>query len=116
MLNKIFYWAPRVLSILFAIFLSIFALDVFGEYHGLELALALFIHLLPSFVLAAVIFISWKHDLFGAVAFLFVAGLYIYVAGLGRPWTWYAFISGPAALTGILFFINWLRTKNNLTI
>jgi len=111
MVQKIIHWLPRILSIAFILFLSLFALDVFGEYTGWELVLALFMHLLPSFVLLGIVIISWKYDLVGAVVFLVFAVLYIKEAGLDRPWTWYAFISGPAFLTAILFFVSWLQKK-----
>ena len=35
--KRVLYWTPRVLGILFALFISIFALDVFGEGYSLSL-------------------------------------------------------------------------------
>jgi hypothetical protein len=32
--RRMLFWTPRLLSILFAIFISLFALDVFGEGYG----------------------------------------------------------------------------------
>ena len=47
--KRVFHWSPRVLSILFALFLSIFALDVFSEgYAFAETILALLMHLIPT--------------------------------------------------------------------
>jgi len=115
-MKKFIYWSPRILSILFVIFLSLFALDVFGEFSGWDLVVALFMHLIPSFVLLLVILIAWRRDLVGA--FVFIAGgfFYIWVAGLNRPISWYLAISGPAFLVGILFAINWIlnRKKDKL--
>ena len=38
-------WTPRILGILFAVFLNLFALDVFGEDHGFwKTILTLLIH------------------------------------------------------------------------
>jgi len=109
--RKVIYWSPRILSLAFVLFLSLFALDVFGEYTGWDLIIALFMHLLPSFVLLIVIAISWRYDLVGAIAFLSSAAFYVYVAGLDHPWSWYAFISGPAAIVGILFLVSWFQNK-----
>lgn len=67
---------------------------------------------MPSFVLLAVIGIAWKYDLPGAIVFFGFGVLYVIWAGLDRPWTWYALISGPAALVGILYFVNWMRARN----
>jgi hypothetical protein len=109
--RKIVHWLPRVLSVAFVLFLSLFALDVFAEYTGWILIWALLMHLLPSLILLGVVIISWKHDLAGAIIFLGFAVFYVCAAGLGRPWTWYAFISGPALIVAALFFIGWLQER-----
>lgn len=109
--DRLLYWIPRIASLLFVAFISLFALDVFGEYRGWELVLALFMHLLPSFVLLAVIAVAWKYEILGAIVFFGFAILYLIWAGLDRPWTWYALISGPAALIGFLYFVNWLSSR-----
>jgi len=111
--TRIIYWLPRILSVAFVLFLSLFALDVFGEYSGWQAVLGFFIHLLPSLVLLAVALISWKYDLVGAVAFLGFAVFYVFMAGFDRPWSWYAGISGPATIVGILFLLSWLQKRNN---
>jgi len=110
---KIIRWLPRILSIAFVLFLSLFALDVFGEYSGWQAVLGFLIHLLPSFVLLAVILIAWKYDLVGAIAFLASAAFYVFMVGLDRPWSWYAGISGPAAVVGILFLLSYLQKRKN---
>jgi len=109
--NKIIYLLPRILSIAFVLFLSLFALDVFNEYSGWDLVIALFMHLLPSIVLAGVVFISWKYDLVGAFVFLGFAIFYILAVGFDRPWSWYVFISGPAMIVGFLFCLSWLQKR-----
>ena len=46
--KPVLYWSPRILCILFAIFISLFALDVFGEGDGFwEFSLQLVIGLGP---------------------------------------------------------------------
>lgn len=113
-MNRAFYWAPRVLSLLFIAFLSVFALDVFEEYEGWALAVALFMHLLPSLVLLGVVAIAWKYELVGAIAFLIGALLYIWWTWWARRddlWIGYTVICGPAIIVAILFFLNW-RHKN----
>ena len=111
--RKVIHWLPRILSIAFVLFLSLFALDVFTEYSGWDLVLALFMHLMPSLVFLAVVAISWKYDLVGAIVFFAFAVFYIYAAGFGGPWTWYAFISGPSFIVAIFFFISWLQKKKS---
>ncbi len=114
MKNKFLYWLPRILSIAFVLFLSLFALDVFEGSSGWQAVLGFLIHLLPSFILLAVILIAWKYDLVGAVAFLASAVLYVFMVGFDRPWSWYACISGPAAIVGILYMLNWFQKKKKL--
>ncbi|MFZ6036348.1 MAG: DUF7670 domain-containing protein [Patescibacteria group bacterium] len=81
-MKKFFYWAPRVLGILFIGFISIFALDVFSEGYGAgEFVLALVMHLLPSFFGVGILYVAWKWERIGGwlfvvfgVAFLFIGG------------------------------------------
>jgi hypothetical protein len=111
--QKALYWTPRVLAIAFILFLALFALDVFGEGYSLgETLVALFMHLIPNFVLAAILVVAWKREWIGAVLF-FGLGIFYLVATRGNEhWTAYLFISGPLFLMGILFQLNWvLRVK-----
>lgn len=109
---KLVYWLPRVLSIAFALFLSLFALDVFSEYMGWSIVLPLLIHLIPALGLLAVSLIAWKFDLVGAFVFLGFAGFYLWDVGFGESWSVYASIVAPAALVGILFIMSWFQKRN----
>lgn len=110
-LNRIIYWLPRGAALLFIAFLSIFAGDVFEQYHGWEAILPLLIHLLPSLVLLLVVMAAWKYELVGALLFLMAAIGYVWMAGLGRNWSWYAAIDGPALVVSMLFFLGWWRKR-----
>jgi|TARA_Y100000310_G_scaffold327633_1_gene394297 lysylphosphatidylglycerol synthetase-like protein (DUF2156 family) len=109
LLYKSLFWTPRVLCILFAIFLSIFAADVFGEGRGFwETVLALLMHLTPSGMLLIVLAIAWRWEWVGAVVFLALAVLYLIFAWARQfHWSAYVAISGPLLLIGILFLVNW---------
>jgi hypothetical protein len=111
MLKKFLYWSPRVLSILFIIFLSVFALDVFSEYQGLKIIPALLIHLAIPLILLIVLVVAWKRDLVGMIIFLVSALYYITMVGFDENWTIYALIPGPAIVIGILFLLNWLQQR-----
>lgn len=104
---KLFYWLPRILSVAFILFLSMFALDVFSSYQGWAVILPLLIHLIPSFVLLLLTLIAWKYELVGTTIYLGFAVFYVFAAGFDRPWSWYAFVSGPSALLGILYFVSY---------
>jgi len=105
MRRSILFWLPRAIGILFVLFLSLFALDVFEGNSGWQIVIALFIHLLPALILLAAVIVSWKHAWVGAVTFFAFAIFYILAAGLRRPWQWYAFIALPALIIGALFLV-----------
>jgi hypothetical protein len=102
-LKRILFWAPRVLCILFALFISVFALDVFGEGYGLgETILALLIHLVPTFIVIIVLVIAWRWEWMGAILFFALAALFL-VMSRGEGWI----LSAPLLLVGALFLLNW---------
>jgi hypothetical protein len=109
--GKFIFWAPRILSILFALFLAVFSLDIFDMNLGFwGTAAGLMIHNIPSIALGIVIWISWKREMVGGVAFI-LAGLLYIIMLLIRGFEyymllWILMISGPAFLIGILFLIN----------
>ena len=116
--KTLLYWFPRILGVACVLFLSLFALDVFSEYTGWSIVLPLLIHLAPALLLLVAVAIAWKYDLFGTYVFFGFALWYVWSAGLDRPWSWYAFIAGPAALVGALFLAHWLyarRERQNAT-
>ncbi len=108
--QRLLYWTPRVLCIVFAVFISIFALDVFG--HGAPLwqtLLALFMHLIPTFLLLAILAITWRHEWLGGILFVALGLLYV-VWAFNKPFArWYVLllIAGPPVLVGALFLLNW---------
>lgn len=111
-MNRILYWTPRIASLLFVAFISLFALDVFGAYQGWELATALFMHLLPSFVLLVAILVAWRYDLFGGFAFLALTAWYAWTVGPERNWSWYLSIAAPAAVVGSLYLLHWFVERS----
>lgn len=119
-MNKWIYWLPRILSILFLLFLAIFSFDVFDSCNGfLDCALGLLMHNLPVIILAVLLWISWRREIVGAYAFFIGGLLYIVfilmkVIKTGFEWyylAWFASISVPAFVIGILWFLNWRIRK-----
>jgi hypothetical protein len=109
-MNRALYWAPRALCIVFAAFISIFAADVFGHGGGFwQTALALLIHLVPTFLVVAVLVASWRHEWIGGIVFVALGVLYVAFAWSRPFFGWAAFlaISAPLLLTGVLFLLNW---------
>jgi hypothetical protein len=64
----IIHWAPRILCILAILFIGLFALDVFDEkYTFWQTIFALFMHLIPNFILIILLIIAWKWELAGGM-------------------------------------------------
>lgn len=110
-MNKVWFYAPRVLSLLFVAFLSLFALDAFSSPFEWHMLVGFAIHLIPSIVLLIALIIAWKYDWVGAGIFFGFALWYVWEAGFDKPWQWYAFIAGPALIVGILYLVSWFVKK-----
>ncbi len=111
--RAILFWTPRILTIVFAAFISLFALDVFGGGLGFwRTLLALIIHLVPTFLIIIFLVLAWRWEWIGAVVYIALGILYIIVAYGRFPVITYVIISGPLFLIGILFLLNWFFRKN----
>ncbi|MFA5174554.1 MAG: hypothetical protein WC438_05230 [Candidatus Pacearchaeota archaeon] len=119
-INKYIYWTPRILSILFILFLALFSLDVFDSCNGWGCLLALFMHNIPSIILAVILIISWKREWVGGIAFILAGFAYITLLTANMlnegvfHWymvSWSLIIACPAFLIGILFLINWKKRR-----
>ena len=112
---RLLYWSPRILSLAFAIFLSLFALDVFNEIHGFwQTVLALSIHLIPAIVILAILLVAWRWEWIGAGLFS-LAAVYYAVTMLSRNlnhWAAVIAISLPLLVIANLFFAGWLQRSN----
>lgn len=106
------YWAARILGLCFAVFISLFALDVFGgnESAGTKM-LAFLMHLIPTFVLLGILAIAWRWEWVGAIAFPALGIAYIVTAWGRFPWGTYLVIAGPLFVLGGLFLANWLGRR-----
>jgi hypothetical protein len=108
-MNKTLFWLPRILTIIFILFISVFSLDVFSEYSGIELLFALFMHLIPSIILTILLIVSWKWEKIGGILFILLAvAFFIFFKGYENIIT--ALITTlPALVVGILFLINYYK-------
>lgn len=119
--EKILYWAPRILSILFICFLALFSIDVFEQGKGTgEILIGLFVHNIPAIIMIVILVIAWRKEIVGAICYLGVGFLYIGLVTfnvINSELPWYVIkgsmaVAGPAFIIGILFLINWKkRTK-----
>lgn len=108
---KWLFWTPRVICIAFALFLSLFALDVFDEHQGWDIVLALLMHLVPVYLVIGVLALAWRWEWIGALLFTGL-GLFYIVWTWGKfDWRAPLFIAGPLVLIGGLFLVGWVRRE-----
>jgi len=102
------YWSPRLLGILFAVFVSVFALDVFNEHDSPgQLIVALGMHMIPTALVVLVLIVAWRWEWVGAVLCFGLGVLYVVTMHSRAHWDWYVVIVGPLVLVGLLFLLNW---------
>jgi len=117
--SKFLYWTPRIASILFLCFLALFSLDVFSPgLSAWDIALGLFMHNIPVFVLLIVLLIAWRYEWVGGVVFILAGLLYIAMTLMNQPWyialSWSMTIALPAFIIGIMFFLNWFKKSGKI--
>ena len=113
--RRALFWAPRALSIAFIVFLSLFALDVFGQGYGFwKTLLALTRHLIPSFVLIVALVLAWRWEWIGATLFA-AAGVLHAILMWQRPYPTAMKLAQILPMEGIVFVIaalwlaNWIK-------
>jgi hypothetical protein len=108
-IKRLLFWTPRLLCILFAAFITLFAADALEGVHGFwNGAVALAMHLLPTVIIVLFLAIAWRWEWVGAVLFTALGALYVVYFGGRFHWSAYALISGPLLVMGILFLVNWI--------
>lgn len=115
--SKFVYWTPRILSIIFIVFLALMSLDVFTEGASFwQILGGLLMHNIPVFILLAVLIISWKYEIVGGIVFILAGILYILTVArnadnLGMALAWSTQIAGTAFVIGGFFIANWIKKR-----
>ncbi len=118
--GKFIYWTPRILSIALILFLAMFSLDVFEENYGFwGTIVGLFMHNIPSLVLAIILWISWKkYEIVGGIVYILAGLLYMWLTistnsddPIYIPIAMSLILAGPAFFIGVLFLIGWFKKK-----
>lgn len=109
-LSRLVYRIPRIAGIIIAIFISLFALDVF-EMDGTiwEKIGGFIIHAAPALIFGLVMFFAWKKPLIGAIVFGLGAVYFLRFILFGRFFGFPNFLIffSPLAAISILFYLNW---------
>ncbi|WP_242130874.1 DUF7670 domain-containing protein [Aestuariivivens marinum] len=118
---KIWYWTPRILCIIAILFISLFALDAFSpELSFWQQIGGFLIHLIPSFILIALLILAWKKEFIGGIVFMIIGlGLSPVVFSHNYRMNHSIFMSLgiiltitiPFAIVGVLFIISHFKRK-----
>lgn len=108
-LARLLYWTPRIAGILIALFVSLFALDVF-EMEGslLQKIGAFLIHAAPAIGLGLLMILAWRWEWVGFAAFTLGA---LFFLRFGVDPGMLLLFSGPMAAIAGLFLMDWLWRK-----
>ena len=104
-------WLPRIVALLFTVFISLFAFDVkdeMGQVHMRDLLS----HLLPTLFCVLIIIISWKREWIGTLVFFALAIVYAWWASDHVQWI--LLMGGPMLLLAGLYGFAWVRRKRTL--
>ena len=117
----IYHWLPRILCILAILFVSMFALDAFAPGLTIWQQIGAFLmHLIPSFILLAVLIVAWKWELIGGILFALLGlGLSPFIFlhnydmnhSVGMSLGIIALITFPFFCVGILFIVSYYKKK-----
>lgn len=110
---KVLEWTPRVLAIVYAIFLSLFAFDVW-EMDGTfwERLGGFLIHLAPTYAILAALVVAWRWPLLGGSIFVALAVTFSVLFGWEREWQAFLLLGAPPVIIGLLFLWDgWLKRQ-----
>ncbi len=114
-LSNFFVWIPRILSILVAIFLSIFAFDVFVEnYSFTEKLVGYFFHMIPTLIVVVCLIVSWRFYLIGGVLYICAGIISVLIFNTYKEFVQFFIVSFPVFLIGCLFIVSFFIRRSNL--
>jgi isopentenyl-diphosphate Delta-isomerase len=104
MKKKILFYVPRILAALYAIFLSLFSLDVFsedGEWYNL--LIGFIIHMFPALAVLMCLLIAHKRQVVGSFLFASLAVFYMIIANNEMHWILFLVIPFPLLVIAGIF-------------
>ncbi len=112
--RNLLHWTPRVLGVIYAAFISLFAFDVWGLGGDFWDELAGFIvHLLPTYLIVAALIIAWRRPWVGGILFLLLATGFGLFFGRQEVTTLLLLALTPT-ITGLLFLADGCMTRAGL--
>lgn len=101
--RNVLRWTPRVLGVLYALFISLFAYDAWGTGAGFWEELAAFVvHLMPTYFVLVALVVAWHQPRMGGILFIILATVFGVIFGRGDPALLLLMALVPTAI-GLLF-------------
>jgi hypothetical protein len=100
-------WFPRVLVVVYTLFIALLSFDVFqSDASLLENIGGFLMHNIPTFVLIFALYLSWKNPIKGGIAFVVISVVFTIFFKTYERWDTFVLISFPLLLVGALFLLN----------
>lgn len=113
-MKDVLTWFPRILVMVFVVFVSIFALDAFDEEGTFFVKIGHFLmHLIPSAVTLAFLWIAWRYRILGGLLFIVWGLIFTIYFGTHRTTPLFLMFSLPLLTAGLLFMISNLSVPQN---
>ena len=117
-----YFWLPRVICIAAILFVSMFALDSFGPGLTIWQQIGGFlIHLIPSYVLIALLVVAWKWEYVGGLLYIVLGLIFsVFIFNINFVRNQFSFgqslfnaliIAFPFVVAGYLFIVSHNRKK-----
>jgi len=119
---SLFHWLPRIICILAILFVSMFALDAFSPGLTIWQQIGGFlIHLIPSYILLAMLIVAWKWEYSGGITFT-ITGLAFCVSvfllnhnrnqfSVAQSAVNALLVAFPFVIVGVLFIVSYKKKK-----
>ncbi len=113
-IQTIVNWVPRVIAILFILFLFVFSLDVFSSNgNAMQKAAGFLITNIPTAIFILLLLFTWKFEIFGGILFILAAVEFTMYFHTYKGMDRFLLISAPLFLSGIIFLINGIKNRRH---
>jgi hypothetical protein len=113
-------WFPRILTFIFAGFISVFALDAFdAQYSFLQQFGHFLIHLIPTAAVLIALRVAWYHRIIGGLAIMMLGMVFTIYFYTWRQTSSFLMFSMPLFVAGVLFIFSRyseLQSRKNKTL
>lgn len=106
-ISRFLTWFPRVLAVAFALFISVFALDAWGNGDAVltELGHTL-LHLIPTAAVLAALGLAWHRRIIGGLVFMILGMVFTIHFGTWRTAQLFMLFSLPLFVAGVGFIFS----------